>query len=75
MSKFVGMNLVLRGGDGDGASGKLDGPFGSSGKFKATFPAGTSVRARDVLVLPFKVFVFDKSKRMVTKEGNAFGGK
>ena len=75
MSKFVGMNLVIRGGDGDGASGTLDGPFGTSGKFKATFPAGTIVRARDVLVLPFKVYIFDKSKRMVTKEGKAFGGR
>ena len=75
MSKFIGMNLVIRGKDGDKAWGKLDGPFGSSGKFKATFPSGTCVQARDVIALPFKVFVFDAKKRMVTLEGKAFGGR
>jgi len=58
---FLGLKLVTHPG---GDVGELRSGFGTSGKFRVTFPAGTTAREGDVLRLPFKRFLHDSEKKM-----------
>jgi len=58
---FLGMKLVTHPG---GDVGELKSGFGTSGKFRVTFPSGTTAREGDTLRLPFKRFVHDAEKKM-----------
>jgi len=60
LKPFLGMKLVTPQGD----IGELKSAFGTSGKFRAYFPAGTTVREGEALVMPFKRFVHDAEKKM-----------
>ncbi|CAM9713705.1 unnamed protein product [Scytosiphon promiscuus] len=60
MSPFVGMLLLTEG----GAVGKIEGGFGKAGRFKARFPAGTPIKPGDKLILKFRKYFRDTSKRM-----------
>ena len=61
MTQFVGMKIVTDRGD----IGCIQSSFGTSGKFKAFFPAGTDVREGDNLNLKFKRYTNDAKKEMV----------
>jgi selenocysteine-specific elongation factor len=58
---FLGLKLVTHPG---GDVGELKSGFGTSGKFRVTFPGGTTAREGDVLRLPFKRFLHDPEKKM-----------
>jgi len=58
---FLGLKLVTHPG---GDVGELKAGFGTSGKFRVTFPGGTTAREGDVLRLPFKRFLHDPEKKM-----------
>eukprot|EP00532_Pseudo-nitzschia_australis_P000469 CAMPEP_0168191100 /NCGR_PEP_ID=MMETSP0139_2-20121125/17317_1 /TAXON_ID=44445 /ORGANISM="Pseudo-nitzschia australis, Strain 10249 10 AB" /LENGTH=956 /DNA_ID=CAMNT_0008114215 /DNA_START=569 /DNA_END=3439 /DNA_ORIENTATION=+ len=58
---FLGLKLVTHPG---GDVGELRSGFGTSGKFRVNFPAGTTAREGDVLRLPFRRFVNDPEKKM-----------
>ena len=60
LKPFLGMKLVTPQGD----IGELKGAFGTAGKFRVYFPAGTTVREGESLVMPFKRFVHDAEKKM-----------
>ena len=60
MNQFVGLQLVTERGD----VGLIQSAFGSSGKFKVGFPAGTDVRNGDKLFLKFKRYVHDSEKKI-----------
>jgi selenocysteine-specific elongation factor len=60
LKPFLGMKLVTPQGD----IGELKSAFGTSGKFRIYFPAGTTVREGEALVMPFKRFVHDAEKKM-----------
>jgi selenocysteine-specific elongation factor len=60
LKPFIGMKMVTPQGD----VGELKGAFGTSGKFRVYFPAGTTAREGDSLRLPFKRFLHDKEKKM-----------
>lgn len=58
---FLGLKLVTHPG---GEVGELKSGFGTSGKFRVTFPGGTTAREGDTLRLPFKRFLHDAEKKM-----------
>ena len=58
---FLGCKLVTSPG---GDIGELKSGFGTSGKFRVTFPGGTTAREGDILRLPFKRFLHDSEKKM-----------
>mmetsp|Transcript_103813 Transcript_103813/g.211862 ORF Transcript_103813/g.211862 Transcript_103813/m.211862 type:complete len:810 (+) Transcript_103813:677-3106(+) len=58
---FLGLKLVTHPG---GDVGELKSGFGTSGKFRVTFSAGTTAREGDTLRLPFKRFLHDPEKKM-----------
>lgn len=60
LKPFLGMKLVTPQGD----IGELKGAFGTAGKFRVSFPAGTLAREGDVLRMPFKRFMHDAEKKM-----------
>ncbi len=60
LKPFLGMKLVTPQGD----VGELKSAFGTGGKFRVYFPAGTTAREGDVLRLPFKRFLHDPEKKM-----------
>lgn len=60
LKPFLGMKLVTPQGD----IGELKSAFGTSGKFRVYFPAGTTVKEGEVLLMPFKRFVHDAEKKM-----------
>jgi selenocysteine-specific elongation factor len=60
MKPFLGMKLVTSSGD----VGEIKSSFGTSGKFRVLFPAGTDAREGDALILPFKRFANDPDKAM-----------
>ena len=60
LKPFLGMKLVTPQGD----IGELKGAYGTAGKFRLYFPAGTTVREGESLVMPFKRFVHDTEKKM-----------
>jgi selenocysteine-specific elongation factor len=60
LKPFLGMKLVTPQGD----VGEIKGAFGTSGKFRVHFPAGTQVREGEVLRMPFKRFMHDPEKKM-----------
>jgi selenocysteine-specific elongation factor len=60
MKPFVGMKLVTEKGD----VGEIKSSFGTTGKYKVYFPAGTDVREGDPLILKFKRFAHDPEKKM-----------
>jgi len=60
MSQFIGLKLITK----DGEIGVIQSSFGSSGKFKVHFPAGTCAREGDKLFLKFKRYLNDKDKKM-----------
>ena len=60
MKIFIGMKLETAAGD----VGEIKSSFGTSGKFRVFFPAGTEAREGDALILRFKRFVHDPEKAM-----------
>jgi len=60
LKPFLGMKLVTPQGD----VGELKGAFGTAGKVRVYFPAGTTVREGETLIMPFKRFVHDAEKKM-----------
>jgi selenocysteine-specific elongation factor len=60
LKPFIGMKLETPNGD----VGELKSAFGTSGKFRVYFPAGTEAREGDALILPFKRFAHDPEKKM-----------
>jgi len=60
MKLFVGMKLVTERGD----IGVIKSSFGTSGKFRVYFPAGTDAREGDALLLQFKRYAHDPEKAM-----------
>lgn len=58
MSQFVGLFIETEGGD----IGSIQSSFGTSGKFRVNFPAGTDVREGDPLYLRFKRYANDPRK-------------
>jgi len=60
MKIFMGMKLVTSSGD----VGEIKSSFGTSGKFRVYFPAGTEAKEGDPLILHFKRFVHDPEKAM-----------
>jgi selenocysteine-specific elongation factor len=60
LKPFFGMKVITPQGD----VGELKSAFGTSGKFKAIFPAGTEAREGDTLVMPFMRFAHDPEKKM-----------
>lgn len=60
MSQFVGLKVETASGD----VGTINSSFGTSGKFRVCFPAGTEANEGDKLFLRFKRYVSDKVKAM-----------
>ena len=60
MKPFVGMKLVTE----KGEIGEIKSSFGTSGKFRVFFPAGTEAREGDALILQFKRYAHDPQKAM-----------
>lgn len=60
MSQFVGLKIQTSSGD----VGIVHSAFGTSGKFRVNFPAGTDVREGEKLILRFKRYANDKRKGM-----------
>eukprot|EP00752_Nemacystus_decipiens_P012038 g10673.t1 len=60
MSPFVGMVLLTEG----GLVGHLESAFGKAGRFKARFPAGSSIKVGEKLILKFRKYFRDPSKHM-----------
>lgn len=60
MKPFVGMKLVTENGD----VGEIKSSFGTTGKFRVWFPAGTEAREGGALILKFKRFTHDSEKAM-----------
>ena len=60
MKLFIGMKLETE----KGEIGEIKSSFGTSGKFRAFFPAGTQAREGDPLILRFKRFAHDAKKEM-----------
>ena len=60
MKPFVGMKLLTESGE----IGEIKSSFGTSGKFRVFFPAGTIAREGDALLLKFKRFLHDPEKAM-----------
>ena len=61
MTQFIGMQLETPYQD---EIGVIQSSFGTSGKFKVHFPAGTRVKDGDKLYLRFKRYVHDDEKKM-----------
>lgn len=70
MTQFVGLLVEtdrgVVGGDGQGERevGTIQSSFGTSGKFRVSFPGGTEVREGDALHLRFKRYANDPRKAM-----------
>ena len=60
MSEFIGLHLETEKGD----IGVIQSSFGTSGKFRMNFPAGTTVRNGDKLYLRFKRYANDPEKKI-----------
>lgn len=60
LKPFFGMKVITPQGD----VGELKSAFGTAGKFRAYFPAGTEAREGDALVMPFLRFAHDPDKKM-----------
>jgi selenocysteine-specific elongation factor len=60
LKPFLGMKLMTPQGD----IGELKSAFGTSGKFRLWFPAGTEAREGEALILPFRRFANDPEKKM-----------
>jgi len=60
MKIFIGMKLQTTTGD----IGEIKSSFGTSGKFRVFFPAGTEAKEGDPLILHFKRFAHDPEKAM-----------
>jgi selenocysteine-specific elongation factor len=63
MSEFIGLHLETEKGD----VGVIQSSFGTSGKFRMNFPAGTTVRNGDKLYLRFKRYANDAEKKIRQK--------
>lgn len=60
MSQFIGLHLETDKGD----IGVIQSSFGTSGKFKLYFPAGTTAKNGDTLYLRFKRYLNDPEKKI-----------
>jgi selenocysteine-specific elongation factor len=60
MKVFLGMKVLTNRGE----VGEIKSSFGTSGKFRVFFPAGTEAREGDSLILRFKRFANDPDKAM-----------
>ena len=58
MSQFVGLLMETDRGD----IGSIQSSFGTSGKFRVNFPAGTDIKEGDPLYLRFKRYANDPKK-------------
>ena len=61
MKPFVGMKVIT---EKTRDMGEIKSSFGTSGKFRVWFPAGTTAREGEGLLLPFKRFAHDPQKAM-----------
>jgi selenocysteine-specific elongation factor len=61
LKPFLGMKLITY---PSNDIGELKSAFGTSGKFRVVFPAGTTAKENDTLRLPFKRFLYDTEKKM-----------
>ena len=61
MNLFVGLNVIR---STNNAVGRIEGSFGKSGKFKVYFPAGGQSGTDGELILKFKKYVYDRSKKI-----------
>ena len=61
MTQFINMQLET---PYEGEIGIIQSSFGTSGKFKVHFPAGTTVKEGDALYLRFKRYVNDTENKM-----------
>ena len=48
-----------------GLKGKIDAPFGKSGKFKVVFSTEHHLQKNDEFVINFKRYLFDKEKKII----------
>jgi selenocysteine-specific elongation factor len=62
MSQFVGMKLIT---EDEGDIGVIRSSFGTEGKFKVYFPAGTEAKEGTKLILRFKRYTSDPKKGML----------
>jgi selenocysteine-specific elongation factor len=60
MKIFTGMKLFTPAGD----VGEIKGSYGTTGKFRVWFPAGTEAKEGDELILKFKRYAHDEKKEM-----------
>jgi len=60
MSEFIGLHLETENGD----TGVIQSSFGTSGKFRMNFPAGTTARNGEKLYLRFKRYANDPLKKI-----------
>jgi len=60
MNEFIGLHLETE----KGEIGVIQSSFGTSGKFRMNFPAGTTVRNGDKLFLRFKRYLNDRDKKI-----------
>ena len=60
MKVFTGMKLMTEAGD----IGEIKGSYGTDGKFRVWFPAGTEAKEGDDLILKFKRYANDEKKEM-----------
>lgn len=58
ITPFIGCKISTS----SGSIGTIDAGFGKSGKFRALFPAGTNINARDELILHFKKYMYAHDK-------------
>jgi hypothetical protein len=58
---FIGMKLETE----NGEVGEIKSSYGTSGKFRVFFPAGTEAREGSPLILRFKRFMYDPDKAMI----------
>jgi selenocysteine-specific elongation factor len=60
MKAFVGMKVMTESGN----IGEIKGSYGTAGQFRVWFPAGTSAKEGDVIILRFKRYAHDEKKEM-----------
>ena len=60
MKVFLGMKVITN----KGEIGEIKSSFGTAGRFRVVFPAGTEAREGDPLFLKFKRFAHDPQKAM-----------
>lgn len=57
----MGLDVVTK----SGLKGRIDAPFGKSGKFKVVFSEEHHLEKNEEFVINFKRYVFDKEKKII----------